>query len=78
MSNLLALPFKRTYQIDIKESASNYIATQSGTHPDEFKGDIKEWQDLRNEGTGGVVHENRTQSTLLCVTYPWPKRQLPT
>ncbi|KAJ2922412.1 hypothetical protein H1R20_g14677, partial [Candolleomyces eurysporus] len=72
MSNLLALPFKRTYPIDIKEAASNYIATQSGTHPDEFKGDIKEWQDLRNEGTGGVVHENRIQLTLLDIQLSIP------
>lgn len=65
MSNLLALPFKKTYHIDVKTAAANYIANDIGSHPDEFKDDVKEWQQLRDEGTGGVVHENKTQAGLL-------------
>lgn len=65
MSNLLALPFKKTYPTEIKESARKYISDYGGTHPDEFKDDIKLWQALRKEGTGGVVHDNRVDAALL-------------
>lgn len=65
MSNLLALPFKKTYPIDIKESARKYIFDYGGAHPDEFKDDIKLWQTLRKEGVGGVVHDNRVDAALL-------------
>ncbi|KAF9477921.1 BRO1-domain-containing protein [Pholiota conissans] len=66
MSNLLSIPFKKTYPIDIKQAAKRYIAEHvAGAHPDEFKEDIKTWQDLRKDGIGGVVHENRIDSSLL-------------
>ena len=65
MSNLLALPFKKTYPIEIKESARKYISDYGGTHPDEFKNDIKLWQALRKEGVGGAVHDNRVDAALL-------------
>lgn len=65
MSNLLALPFKKTYPIDIKEPARKYISDYGGAHPDEFKDDIKSWQTLRKEGVGGVVHDNRVDAALL-------------
>lgn len=67
MSNLLAVPFKKTYQVDIKAAADNFIANHAGAHPEEFKDDIKEWQHLRNDGSGGAIHENKIQSALLCV-----------
>ncbi|KAF8149996.1 BRO1-like domain-containing protein [Crassisporium funariophilum] len=65
MPNLLAIPFKKTYPIDIKEAARQYIFDHGGAHPDEFKGDIKAWQDLRKDGVGGVVHQNRVDAALL-------------
>lgn len=65
MANLLSIPFKKTYPIEIKEATRAYISHQGGAHPDEFKRDIKSWQDLRKDGVGGVVHENRVESSLL-------------
>ena len=65
MSNLLALPFKKTYPIEIKESTRKCISDYGGTHPDEFKDDIKLWQALRKEGVGGIVHDNRVGAALL-------------
>ena len=69
MSNLLALPFKKTYPIEIKEPARKCISNYGGTHPDEFKDDIKLWQALRKEGTGGVVHDSRVDAALLYVFF---------
>lgn len=65
MSNLVALPFKKTYAIDIKEATRKYILDYGGAHPDEFKDDIKLWQTLRKEGVSGVVHDNRVDAALL-------------
>ncbi|KAG5651345.1 hypothetical protein H0H81_009008 [Sphagnurus paluster] len=65
MSNLLAIPFKKTYPVNIKESARNYIYAHGGGHPDEFKDDIVLWQNLRKDGVGGVVHVNRINPSLL-------------
>jgi hypothetical protein len=65
MSNLLDIPFKKTYPTDIKRAVKRYITEHAGAHPDEFTEDIKTWQDLRKDGVGGVLHENRIDSTLL-------------
>ncbi|KDR76216.1 hypothetical protein GALMADRAFT_247478 [Galerina marginata CBS 339.88] len=65
MPNLLSIPFKKTYPIGIKEAARQYIFDRGGAHPDEFKEDIKTWQDLRKDGIGGVLHDNRVESSLL-------------
>ncbi|KAF8183916.1 ALIX V-shaped domain binding to HIV-domain-containing protein [Pholiota molesta] len=65
MSNLLDIPFKKTYPTDIKRAVKRYITEHAGAHPDEFTEDIKIWQDLRKDGVGGVLHENRIDSTLL-------------
>lgn len=70
MPNLLAIPFKKTYSINLKDPVRNYISTHGGAHPDEFKTDIKIWQDLRKDGTGGVVHINRIDTALLYVSTP--------
>jgi programmed cell death 6-interacting protein len=67
MSNLLAIPFKKTYPIDAREPTRNYIYAHGGGHPDEFKEDIALWESLRNVGVGGVVHVDRIQSALLLV-----------
>ncbi|TFK40326.1 BRO1-like domain-containing protein [Crucibulum laeve] len=62
MSNLLAIPFKKTYPLDLKDAVRKYISDHGGMHPDEFKDDIKLWQDLRKDGVGGVVHVNRVNA----------------
>ncbi|PPQ95240.1 hypothetical protein CVT26_014931 [Gymnopilus dilepis] len=65
MSNLLSIPFKKTYPVEIKEATRKYLSEQGGAHPDEFKEDIKIWHELRQHGVGGVVHDNRVESSLL-------------
>ena len=70
MPNLLSIPFKNTYPIDIQESTRNFIYAHGGGHPDEFKGDINLWQTLRKDGVGGVAHVDRTNSALLSVGIP--------
>jgi len=65
MTNLLSVPFKKTYPANIKDATRQYISDHGGAHADEFREDIKTWQDLRKEGVGGVVHENKLESALL-------------
>ncbi|TFK28100.1 pH-response regulator [Coprinopsis marcescibilis] len=65
MSNLLAIPYKKTYQIDIKEAARNYISNHGGAHPDEFKEDIRNWEELRKDVTGGSTHVDQIDAALL-------------
>ncbi|KAG6840601.1 hypothetical protein C0991_005642 [Blastosporella zonata] len=65
MSNLLAIPFKKTYPADVKEATRNYIYAHGGQHPEEFKDDISLWENLRKEGVGGVVHVDRINASLL-------------
>ncbi|KAJ7127029.1 BRO1-like domain-containing protein [Mycena epipterygia] len=64
MSNLLALPFKKTYNIDVKEPVRNYLLVNGANHPDAFKNDINKWQNLRKEGVGGIVHVDRVNAAL--------------
>jgi len=65
MSNLLALPFKKTWPVDVKTSARQYISDHVGTHPDEFRDDIKQWQDLRKDAVAETVHEDQVERILL-------------
>ncbi|KXN89114.1 pH-response regulator protein palA/RIM20 [Leucoagaricus sp. SymC.cos] len=65
MPNLLDFPFKRTYEINIRDMVRDFISFHGGGHPDEFRYDIQQWQDLRKNGVGGVVHIDRIQATLL-------------
>ncbi|KAJ7494696.1 BRO1-like domain-containing protein [Mycena galericulata] len=64
MSNLLALPFKRTYNVDVKEPVHKYLLENGAHHPDAFRNDINRWQVLRKEGVGGIVHVDRVNATL--------------
>lgn len=68
MSNLLAVPFKHSSAIDIKDPVKNYIQNNSGTHPDEFKSDIARWQTFRRDALGTAVHVNAVDPILLSVT----------
>ncbi|RDB25545.1 pH-response regulator protein palA/RIM20 [Hypsizygus marmoreus] len=65
MPNLLAIPFKKTYPINVKDPARSYIYAHGGGHPDEFRDDISLWQNLRKDGVGGVVHVDRISTSLL-------------
>lgn len=67
MSNLLAVPFKKAYPINIKDATRNYLDAYSGTHPDEFKSDILEWQSLRRNFIGETVHTDRINPGLSLV-----------
>ena len=67
MSNLLSIPLKKTYPIDVREAARNHIYAHGGGHPDEFKNDIILWQNLRKDAVGDVVHVDRINTLLLSV-----------
>jgi programmed cell death 6-interacting protein len=75
MSNLLAVPFKKTYNIDVKEPVRNYLLVNGATHPDAFRNDINKWQILRKDGVGGGVHVDRVNAALrsarLSATSKW-------
>ncbi|KAK7051008.1 pH-response regulator protein palA/rim20 [Paramarasmius palmivorus] len=64
MSNLLAIPFKQTYAIDLKEATRNYLLEHGGTHPDAVKSDINQWDQLRQRGVGGETHAERVKDIL--------------
>lgn len=65
MSNLLALPFKKTYNIDVKEPVRAYLLENGANHPDAFRSDINKWQLLRKDGVGGsIVHVDRVNAAL--------------
>lgn len=65
MPNLLDFPFKKTYEIDLKNTVREFIAFHGGGHPDEFKDDIQQWQELRKNAVAGVVHVDRIHASLL-------------
>jgi len=67
MSNLLSIPFKRTYTVEIKDAARAYIADHGGVHPDECREDIKTWQSLREKATTDNVHDGGIDAILLSV-----------
>ncbi|KAJ3916204.1 ALIX V-shaped domain binding to HIV-domain-containing protein [Lentinula edodes] len=49
MSNLLAVPFKKAYQVDVAGAARTYLSDNGDTHPDAVKADIKQWQEMRQK-----------------------------
>ncbi|TFK72898.1 BRO1-domain-containing protein [Pluteus cervinus] len=64
MSNLLAVPLKQTYQVEIKDPVRTYLQSHATAHPDEFKDDILEWQSLRKNILGEVIHNDRIRAAL--------------
>lgn len=68
MSNLLSIPFKKTYPIEIKDATRAFISAHGGVHPDEFREDIISWQHLRKKATSDTVHENGIDAMLLSVS----------
>jgi BRO1-like domain len=68
LSNLLTIPFKKTYQLNIEDAARRYIYDHGGGHPDEFKADINQWQRLRKDAVAREpVHDSQIKSVLLSV-----------
>ncbi|GAW07406.1 pH-response regulator [Lentinula edodes] len=59
MSNLLAVPFKKAYQVDVAGAARTYLSDNGDTHPDAVKADIKQWQEMRQKIVNLEVHANR-------------------
>lgn len=64
-ANLLSIPFKKTYELDIKAAARKYFLNHGDTHPDALKTDINQWQELRQDGVGGVAHVDRINAALM-------------
>lgn len=67
--NLLSIPFKKSYSTNVKDAARTWLQAHSTAHPDAFKTDINRWQDLRNDGVGGVVHVDRIDSILKSISF---------
>ncbi|KAF9267708.1 BRO1-domain-containing protein [Marasmius fiardii PR-910] len=64
MSNLLSIPFKKTYIIDLKEATRRHLLEHGETHPDAVKSDINRWEQLRQYGAGGEAHSKRVDDIL--------------
>ena len=77
MSNLLSIPFKRTYTVEIQHAARAYIADHGGDHPDEFREDIKTWQSLRGKATTDNVHDGGIDAILLSVVFNFIPQSAP-
>ncbi|KAH9849704.1 BRO1-domain-containing protein [Lenzites betulinus] len=65
MPNQLAIPFKKTYIVPIRQAVRDYILLHhSDTHPDAYRWDISHWEKLRAEATSGAVHVDRVSAFL--------------
>ncbi|KAF9820903.1 hypothetical protein IEO21_01130 [Rhodonia placenta] len=65
MPNQLYVPFKRTWDVPLRQAAREYILKKyTDTHPDAFRWDITRWETLRKDGAGGIVHIDRVQASL--------------
>ncbi|KAJ3987962.1 BRO1-like domain-containing protein [Lentinula detonsa] len=64
MSNLLAVPFKKTYQVDVAGAARTYLSNNGDTHPDAVKADIKQWQEMRQRIANMEARANRLADLL--------------
>lgn len=59
-SNILSIPFKKTYLLPIRKIVREYLSVNhTDIHPDEFRWDIERWDTLRKESTDGIVHVDR-------------------
>ncbi|KAL1722637.1 BRO1-like domain-containing protein [Schizophyllum commune] len=61
MSNLVSIPFKKTYEANVKDAVRLYIHDHTGSHPDALRHDIAEWEKLRRAAIGTSVHANRAK-----------------
>ncbi|KIP08198.1 hypothetical protein PHLGIDRAFT_104576 [Phlebiopsis gigantea 11061_1 CR5-6] len=66
MPNLLTIPFKKTFDVPIKQRVRDYISQyHTDVHPDALKWDISRWEALRKDGVGGVVHVDRVKASTV-------------
>ncbi|KAJ7593046.1 BRO1-like domain-containing protein [Mycena floridula] len=63
-NNLLSIPFKTTYQTNVKDPTRAWLQANGGAHPDAFRADLNRWQELRKEVVGGTVHISRVEAIL--------------
>ncbi|THV03236.1 BRO1-domain-containing protein [Dendrothele bispora CBS 962.96] len=64
MTNLLAIPSKKTYTIDLKQPVYDYLLEHGGTHPAAVKKDIDQWQTMRQRLVDAKPHLDLVQSML--------------
>lgn len=66
MPNLLAIPFKKTYALTLRQAVNEHVQAQHpGTHPEEFKWDVGQWETLRREAMlNTAVNLNRVKALL--------------
>jgi hypothetical protein len=67
MTNLLAIPLKKTYAIDIKQPVHDYLLEHGGTHPAAVKKDINQWQAVRQRLVGAEPRSTLLQDMLMYV-----------
>ncbi|KAK7454668.1 pH-response regulator protein palA/rim20 [Stygiomarasmius scandens] len=64
MTNLLAIPSKKTYTIDVKQPVYDYLLEHGGTHPAAVKKDINQWQAMRQRLVDAKPHLDLVQDML--------------
>ena len=65
MPNQLAVPFKKTYAVPLREAVREYIlAHYTDTHPDAYRWDIGHWEKLRADAMSTVVHHDRVKALI--------------
>ena len=70
MSNQLAIPLKRASPIPIRQAIQSYIRENIvDVHPEAFKYDIEQWEELRRDVTNDTIHVSRTQAAIKCVCF---------
>ncbi|KIY43649.1 BRO1-domain-containing protein [Fistulina hepatica ATCC 64428] len=56
MSNLVEVPFKKAYTVNVKDAVYQYIDDNLHAHPDAFKRDLNGWQELRDRVVNVRTH----------------------
>ncbi|KAF9017119.1 BRO1-domain-containing protein [Hymenopellis radicata] len=64
MANLLTVPLKKTYVVDVKEPTRNYLEAHTDAHPEAFKADLNQWQQLRKDSVDVSVHVNAVEKLI--------------
>lgn len=70
MTNLLTVPFKKSYFVDVKGPTRRYLEEHTDAHPDAFKADLNEWQLLRGDTVDMTVHINTVDQLIGCALVP--------
>lgn len=70
MANQLAIPFKKSSTLPIRDAVSSYIRTNhSETHPEAFKWDMDRWEQLRADALADAVHTSRVHALIKYVAF---------